>query len=697
MGSDYIPATQTYFSGVNGMAWDPIAQRLLISDQNRVRQIFFTPPTATALSTAQNPAPISSVVSLQATVSPATATGSVGFLTGYNGGNYATFIGSAPLVNGVATFSWTAPPSPGTTFLTAVYLGDAADNLSLSPTLSETVQQSVTTTTTQSSSLNPSNPGQSVTFTATVTPSAATGTVTFNNGGASIGSATLQNGVATLTTTTLPSGQNSIQAVYAGAGGYAGSSSAVLTQTVNVATTTSLVSSANPITLGGSTTFTATVNPTAATGTVQFTVYNSGNLMSSVTVPLASGVAAWNATNLSSGANTVTAIYSGDGTHAGSTSAPLTEMVRFTSYAALSTSPNPSTPGAAVVLTGQVYLANGGQTGSIQFFNGATLLGTANLSASGQAQITVTSLPVGTDSLTASYSGDTYWAPSTSSAVQQVVSKASTSTALSSSPNPSISGSAVSLTATVTPSSATGSVQFFNGSTLLGAASLTGGVAQLSTASLPVGTDSLTAVYSGDSNYTGSSSGVVQQTVEISTTISLTNSPSTITFGANVTLTATVSPSGATGTVQFFDGGNLIGTASLSSGQARLTTSSLPAGANSLTAVYSGDATHSASTSSARTETVNKANSNTSLSASPNSSTPGETVTFTATVTPSAATGTVQFLNGGTVMGTATLSGGVAVFSTSSLSTGTHQIKAEYSGDSNVNSSQSSTRNYRVK
>ncbi len=770
LGSDYIPATQTYFSGVNGTAWDPIAQRLLISDQSRVRQIFFTPPTTTTLTSSQNPAQTSAVVTLQATVSPSTATGSVGILTGYNGGSYATLIGSEPLINGVATFSWTAPASAGTTLLTAAYEGDAADNLSLSATISEAVQQTTATTTTVTSSANPSIVGATVTFTAAVTPATATGTIQFMDGATLLSTATLAGGVASFSISTLAQGTHSITAVYSGdandaastsaaltqtvnpkttttttvtssanpsivgatvtftaavtpatatgtiqfmdgatllstatlAGGvasfsistlaqgthsitavYSGdandatSTSAVLTQIVNVGTTTTLVSSANPITLGGSATFTATVTPAAATGTIQFTVYNSGNLMSSVTVPLAGGTAAWNAANLSSGANTVTAIYSGDSTYNTSTSAQLTEMVRFTSYTNLSSSVNPSVAGAAVVLTATLAPANSGQTGSVQFFNGGALLGTATVTA-GVAQFTTTSLPAGADSLTAVYSGDTYWAPSTSSAIQQTV-KAATTTTVTSSANPATVGTAVTFSAAVSPSTATGTLQFFDGTTLLGAPAMVNGAASYS-ATLAVGVHSITAVYSGDANNAASTSAVLTETINVkSTTTTLTSSINPSAVGSSVTLAATVSS--GTGSVQFLDGANSLGSVTLASGSAQLVVTTFTQGVHSLTAVYSGDANDAPSTSAVYTQTV-KLNANTSVASSPNPSVVGQSVTITATVA-AGATGTVQFLDGSTVLGSSAVSGGTAALTTANLAQGTHTLTASYSGDSN--------------
>jgi hypothetical protein len=92
------------------------------------------------------------------------------------------------------------------------------------------------TTTTLATSLNPSLRGQSLTFTATVTPTGSgtpTGTVTFADGGVAIGSATLAGGGATFTTSTLAAGMHSITAIYGGDTNFAGSTSSALSQTVS--------------------------------------------------------------------------------------------------------------------------------------------------------------------------------------------------------------------------------------------------------------------------------------------------------------------------------------------------------------------------------------------------------------------------------------------------------------------------------
>src|SRR5207245_522918 len=123
----------------------------------------------------------------------------------------------------------------------------------------------------------------------------------------------------------------------------------------------------------------------------------------------------------------------------------------------------------------------------------------------------------------------------------------------------------VVLTVTVSPSTATGTVTFKDGLTSLGTGTLSGGTATLALSTLVAGSHSLTAVYGGDINDGGSTSPVLTQTVNpAATTTALTSSANPSIFAQNVVLTATVSPSTATGTVTFKDGSTSLGTGTLS-------------------------------------------------------------------------------------------------------------------------------------
>jgi alpha-tubulin suppressor-like RCC1 family protein len=287
----------------------------------------------------------------------------------------------------------------------------------------------------------------------------------------------------------------------------------------------------------------------------------------------------------------------------------------------LASSQNPSVLGQSVTLTAVVAGSAGTPTGGVAFQNGGVTIsgcGAQALNGSGQATCTISTLAIGAHSLTAVYSGDTNYNGSTSATVAQVVNRASTTTTLSSSANPSTYSSAVTLTAVVAGSSGTptGSVAFQNGGVTIsgcGAQALNGsGQATCTISTLAIGAHSLTAVYSGDTNYNGSTSATVAQVVNrASTTTTLSSSANPSAYGSAVTLTAVVAGSSGTptGSVAFQNGGVTIsgcGAQALNgSGQATCVTSALAVGTHSLTAVYGGDTSYNGSTSEALSQVVN--------------------------------------------------------------------------------------------
>ncbi len=226
----------------------------------------------------------------------------------------------------------------------------------------------------------------------------------------------------------------------------------------------------------------------------------------------------------------------------------------------------------------------------------------------------------------------------------------SSTTVLVSSPNPSAVGQSVTFTATVTGPSGnttepTGLVSFFDGTITLGSGTLNGsGVATYSTSELPAGSNSITAAYGGDSNFSGSTSNVVTQVVgtavKLSSTTTVTSSQNPSGQGQPVTFTAMVAgPPGnmtvPTGTVTFMDGTIALGTGSLTaSAQATYSTSSLSTGSHSITSVYGGDANFAGSTSAALTQTVTGPSFSVSFSPTSVSVSPGQSGTTTITVTP---------------------------------------------------------------
>ena len=306
---------------------------------------------------------------------------------------------------------------------------------------------------------------------------------------------------------------------------------------------------------------------------------------------------------------------------------------------------------------------------------------------------------------------DSNWADSTSNTLHQTINQASTSTTVTSSPNPSNFGSPVTFTATVSVTSPgagtpTGTVTFKDSGNSIGTGTLVGGtpdVATLTSSPLTVlGNHSITAVFSGDTNYSGSSGSVLQTVNTASTSTSVSSSSNPSNYGSPVTFTATVSVTspGAgtpTGTVTFKDGGNSIGTGTLVGGTpdvATLTSSPLTVvGNHSITAVFSGDTNYSGNSGS-MTQTVINLTTTATVNSNNNPSTSGQAITFTASVTSGTGTptGTVTFKipSVNYTIGTATLNGlGVATFTTPAAPTygafttvGIDSIVAIYSGDS---------------
>ncbi len=373
-------------------------------------------------------------------------------------------------------------------------------------------------------------------------------------------------------------------------------------------------------------------------------------------------------------------------------------------------SAGPSSPqpyGTAVTLTATVTNnapgANPVYQGDVQFFDGATLIGSATVWA-GIAQITTNSLSVGVHgALQAKYLGlttctsncpyypDYYYYKSTSATISYEILKADTTTQLLSSTNPSLYGQPIALVATVQRldgSPASGSVTFKAGAITLGTVALASGVATLGTATIPVGDTQITATFGGSATESGSAATLTQTVGGGTTTLALATNPSPSTVGVGISITATVAPvapstANATGTVSFYDGATLLGTAALASGQATLYTSSLALGAHSLSATYAGDAGYSGSSGSVA-HTVNVGPASCSMSSVLGYF--GDGTKIQLVVSPTAqTTGSVTFFDNATLtpLATVPLVGGKAAYDASGLSPYGRTILATYSGDTN--------------
>jgi predicted outer membrane repeat protein len=482
--------------------------------------------TTTGLVSSLNPSGFGQSVTFTATVtgSGATPTGTVTFNVDGSSIGTVTLNGS-----GAATIA-TSTMAVGTRAITAVYSGDTTHATSTSAVLSQVVTLGATNIALVSS-LNPSQSGQSVTFTATVTPQAGTGTptstVTFKDGVTTIGTGTLSSGVATFSTSSLSTGSHSITAIYSGDANYTTSTSSAVTQTVNKLTpTVALVSSVNPSVTGQLSTFTATVTGSGATPTGTVTVNVDSSPVGTIT--LAGGTGTLSVALTATGATrAVIAAYGSDSIYASANSPTLNQTVnQAATTTTLAASSNPALSGASVTFTATVSAVAPGQgapTGTVTFSDGMSTLGTGTLSG-GVATFATSSLSVTSHSITAAYGATAAFAASTSSPLNESISSTGTAVALNSSANPSVLGQSVTLTATVTGSGATipaGTVQFYVGGNPLGSAvTLDGaGTGTLPTAVLPGGTSSITATYTSTNSLSGSTSGPLAQVVLVPVTV----------------------------------------------------------------------------------------------------------------------------------------------------------------------------------
>ncbi len=249
--------------------------------------------------------------------------------------------------------------------------------------------------------------------------------------------------------------------------------------------------------------------------------------------------------------------------------------------------------------------------------------------------------------------------------------------------------------------SPTGSVQFFNGSTSLGSANVSGGQATIPVSGPLVGT--FAASYSGDANFTGSNATPLRIGPPTTSALSISADVNPSTIGQSVTFTATLTVANGdgppSGTIQFaMDGTKIPGSpAQVSGGQASFTTSSLAVGSHTISASYSGDFQYPA-VSVNRGQVVNPIGSVLTLTSSPTAPQSGQAVTLTAKIGPQppagipGPTGLVTFSEGSTQLGApAPVVAGGATLTLSTLTTGVHQIVAVYGGDADWSSAHSNT------
>lgn len=457
--------------------------------------------------------------------------------------------------------------------------------------------------------------GSPVQLTATVAPAAASGTVQFKDGGSNIGAPVPVNGgSASLSYAFGSVGAHSITAVYSGATGFASSTSAAQTVAVTppAAATTTSITVPPTATTGLAVDLVAAVNPASAAGTVQF---KDGGANLGAPVRVSGGIATLSQAFTTTGAHSITAVFTGDAGFAASASGarvvtvsePMPDAVATTTVV---TAPASAEVGTAVTISASVSPKP--VDGTVQFRDGATDLGSPVLVSDGTASITHTFTRGGSHSITAVYSGGVGSLGSTAAPATVAVTASNIGTVtLLNAPGEAKTGVPVDLWASVfdlvdgaqVPNG--GTVQFRDGGTPIGSpVPVSDGIAKLTHAFAATGAHSITAVYSGAGAYAGSTTEAQTINVTVASVVDIATAtelglPAGGTVGQPVTISArVVAPQTPGGTVQFFDGDKPLGEAvQLVDGRASLTHTFTGTGSHSITAKYSGAAGFTASTS----------------------------------------------------------------------------------------------------
>ena len=626
--------------------------------------------------------------------------------------------------------------------IAAKYNGDVTYKVVTSPAISITTEKSFTLLTVSPSDTAPA-PGESITVTVTAGvltssgPPAGndppTGLVTLNltGGGTSPSyTATLSNSTGTPTATftlTVPAGQPSysLQANYAGDTNYDASTSSPVTLTLTKGATTSSVSPAttspyafSPLNLTASVTA-ITSSSTLPSGSFTFTINSVAQTAATLT-PGNPSTAALTITTPAPGNYTLAGSYAGDANFSGSTAANVGFAVQksptTTTVIPPTTSPTAGASFQATVNVTPQYAGATLPTGNVTVTIDGTGQTTASLSGGTSVTVTLTApSTTGQHNLQASYAGDTNYSTSTSSSVAFVVAKSPTTTVVTTSPSAPAVGDSVVISASVTATNPgttqpSGSVSFTVDHGVASVQQVTAGspsTATMTTQFTTAGTHTAAATYSGDSYYATSTaqsySFVVAKGATLTTVVA---TPSTLTVGATESFTATIAPAETltsltasfSGTVTFLDSGTtVLGKAAVASNAATLSGITLSGSVNhSITAIYSGDTNWLPSTSVAVSLLSITQPDIVVLTANVTTSTPGQAVVLTATVTPSAIpaatgeqnpTGNVVFYNGTTVIGESALSAvalsdsSVATLTLANLPGGQDTVYAVYLGD----------------
>jgi hypothetical protein len=362
---------------------------------------------------------------------------------------------------------------------------------------------------------------------------------------------------------------------------------------------------------------------------------------------------------------------------------------------------NPSTAGQSLTFTAQLTSASGVPTGTIQFFDGPTLLSTQTVSGTGSASVTTNSLAVGSHTISATYQPTGSFGAGTASLTQVINGDPITAT-LTCMPSPIDISNTAQLTAIVTSASGTptGSISFTDNGASLTTQVLLSGTTSLTYTGSTAGTHNITATYTPTGPFAGGSATCSEVVNALPTISTLAVAPTTSTYGAPTTLTATVSPATSpgpgspTGTVTFYNGASVLGTGTLAGAVATLPSVSLPGGSYNLTCTYGGSSTYAISNCNSVPVIVNAAPTALTLSSSNNPSQYLTSVTFSLHLTvngqPSPAGSVITLSLNGQTVSLMTDATGIATYTIVTLQPGSYAVTARFTPTNNFLASSSS-------
>jgi len=459
----------------------------------------------------------------------------------------------------------------------------------------------------------------------------------------------------------------------------------------------------NPLKFSATATSSASTPPTS--DTISFfdgsTNIGTANIDSSGTATITTS------SPLSAGAHSITAQFNGDANFGAAVSGALLQSIgKATTSATVSPvavgSGQSVAIGTATGVTANLTSVGSPPTGTVNLTDSTgTPTCQATLTA-GAATCSLTFVASGSHTIVVNYAGDTNYSSGVIGTLTIQVAKATSTTSLLATPNPSVTGRNVTLTATVNTGTApaNGTVRFTNGGiTIVGCAAVpvSGSTAQCVTSFSTEGVLNLAAVYSGDA-VTGASSGGFAELIQAqgSTSMNLTASQNPATVGQAVSLIATVNASstlggGPRGGVKFYDGSTLLATVALTNGQAGTRTTFSTAGSHTIFATYSGDSSNPEA-SAVFGLLVLRAASSVAMVSNPNATVFGQAVTLTAQLVTGATgvpapTGQIQFFDGLTALGSADAAS--PTITIGNFLVGMHQLTAVYSGDNSWSASRS--------